>query len=568
MIKFVLEIILISSIFCNIQFNGNFTSYYLLNAYITPNNNLLLSNTYHYRLFQANFKNNSMRYNTPVEINPGKFNAKSNYSDEIYFDISYFNESLIQVFFFNEKNASYSYYSPRVNYSHFSIEEVGPNKLVFFLNSNTSVFHLVYFNATAENDNRVTNLEQYSLKKDNIRTNSYCTLTSSNMLVCGLITIRKDTVLPFKCITEYEIVLLRNNSVESKITVFSESFYNFKDDFGKGDSNGVFRDSYFKMIPLNDDKVFYCYNQKTKNKCGLIQIVNDTIKCLTVEKNILEIKSNYYYKNVFSALKYNDDQIILSSIEGNYLNVAKVTIMKNNSFITKTSFKSFYDLGLGYSGSSFYYLKILKNKQDDLIAVLGSSSYVYIQELSIPYCKDYTNTIFNGVKTSLKLENYPGIFKKDSIVFFNNGKEINSLINSKGTKIKEKEVYNSMEVSFQLDSKDFDEINKNKEYSLEFSNSLNASEAQRCKLTLTFHECHSDCEICTSSSTSETCYDRYWKTVYIKTNFEKFFFIIPAAILAMLLVLIFFSFAKCCCMKENMPNYGENAVINEMPLIS
>ena len=103
MIKLILEIILISSIFCNIQFNGNFTSYYLLNAYITPNNNLLLSNTYHYRLFQANFKNNSMRYNTPVEINPGKFNAKSNYSDEIYFDISYFNESLIQVFFSMKK---------------------------------------------------------------------------------------------------------------------------------------------------------------------------------------------------------------------------------------------------------------------------------------------------------------------------------------------------------------------------------------------------------------------------------------------------------------------------------
>jgi hypothetical protein len=69
------------------------------------------------------------------------------------------------------------------------------------------------------------------------------------------------------------------------------------------------------MIPLNDDKVFYCYNQNTKNKCGLIQIINDTIKCLTVEKNIIEIDSKYYYKNVFSALKYNDDQIILSSIE-------------------------------------------------------------------------------------------------------------------------------------------------------------------------------------------------------------------------------------------------------------
>lgn len=493
MIKLVLEIILISSIFCNIQFNGNFTSYFLLNAYITPNNNLLLSNPYHFRLFQANLNNNSMRYNTPVEINPGKFNAKSNYSDEIYFDISYFNASLIQIFFFNEKNASYSHSNPRFNYSHFSIEEVGPNKLVFFFNSNNSEFHLVYFNATSGNDNIVSHIEHYSLKKNNIRTNSYCTLTSSNMLVCGLITIRKDTVLPFKFITEYDIVLLRNYSVESKITVFSESFYNFKDDFGKGDSNGVFNDSYFKMIPLNDDKVFYCYNQKTKNKCGLIQIVNDTIKCLTVEKNILEINSKYYYKNVFSALKYNDDQIILSSIEGNYLNVAKVTIMKNNSFITNTFFKSFNDLGLGYSGSSFYYLKILKNKQDDLIAVLGSSSYVYIQELSISYCKDYTKTIFNGVKTSLKLENYPGIFKKDSIVFFNNGKEINSLINSKGTKIKEKEVYNSAEVFFLLDSKDFDEINKNKEYSLEFSNSLNASEAQRCKLTLTFHECHSDC---------------------------------------------------------------------------
>lgn len=567
MIKFVLEIILISSIFCNIKFNGNFTSYFMLNAYISPNNNLLLSNAYHNTFFQANLNNNSMLYNTPVKINPGQFTAKSNYSDEIYFDISYINRSLIQILFFNEKNASYLYSNPRRNFSHYSIEEVGPNKLVIFFNSNTSEFYLVYFNATGEN--KLNHLDYFSLKKDNIRTNSYCTLTSSNMLVCGLITIRKDILLSFKCITEYDIVLLRNNSVESKITVFSESEYIYKDDYIKGDSNGVFNNSYFKMIPLNDDKVFYCYNQKTKNKCGLIQIVNDTIKNLAVEKNILEVNpSYYYYKNVFSALKYNDDQIILSSIERNYLSVAKVTIMKDNSFIINTFYKSFSNLGLDYYSSSFYYLKILKNKQDDLIVVLGSSSYAYIQELSIPYCKDYTNTIFNGVKTSLKLENDPGIFKKQSIVFFNNGKEINSLINSEGTKIKEKEIYNSTEVSFHLDSKDFDEIKKNKKYSLEFANSLNASEAQRCKLTLTFHECHSDCELCTSSSTNETCYDRYWNTIYIKTKFEKFFFIIPAAILAMLFVLIFFSFAKCCCMKENMPNYGENAVINEMPLIS
>ena len=278
MIKLVLEIILISSIFCNIQFYGNFTSYYLLNAYITPNNNLLLSNPYHNTFFQANLKNNSMRYNTPVEINPGKFNAKSNYSDEIYFDISYFNASLIQIFFFNEKNASYSHSNPRFNYSHFSIEEVGPNKLVFFFNSNNSEFHLVYFNATAENNNRVSHIEYYSLKKDNIRTNSYCTLTSSNMLVCGLITIRKDIALPFKCITEYDIVLLRNYSVESKITVFSESFYNFKDDFDvtvyKQYNESVVREKASEHFILNNENITNDFEIDTNYKTEFKDINN------------------------------------------------------------------------------------------------------------------------------------------------------------------------------------------------------------------------------------------------------------------------------------------------------
>ena len=284
MIKFVLEIILISSIFCDIEFNGSFSIYCPLNAYITPNNSLLLSNAYYTTYFQSNLKNNSMLYNTPVEINPGEFNAKSNYSDEIYFDISHINRSLIQIMFFNEKNASYSYHRLPDNFTHFSFQEVGPNKLVLFLNSNASVLYLVNFNATAgKNNNKISILEIFPLKKNNIRTNSYCTLTSSNMLVCGLITIRKDNLIYYKYYTN--IVLLRNGSIESEITVFSDSSY-FKDDYGKEDTEGVLRESYFKMIPLNDDKVFYCYNQKTKNKCGLIQIINGTIKNLTAEKDI------------------------------------------------------------------------------------------------------------------------------------------------------------------------------------------------------------------------------------------------------------------------------------------
>jgi hypothetical protein len=54
--------------------------------------------------------------------------------------------------------------------------------------------------------------------------------------------------------------------------------------------------------------------------------------------------------------------------------------------------------------------------------------------------------------------------------------------------------------------------------------------------------------------------------VIIPTDLEKYFFILPLSILAMLIVLIFFTFAKCC-VKEPLPNYGENLIQNEMPLI-
>ena len=198
-----------------------------------------------------------------------------------------------------------------------------------------------------------------------------------------------------------------------------------------------------------------------------------------------------------------------------------------------------------------------------------SKDKIDFRELSYSRCNDVSQTIYNGNKINLKF----GISRsindnKDNVIIINNGKELNSLVVGKGeNKINTSESYNISDIYFKLNSKDFDEINTYKKYSFEFSNSLNETVSQRCFYTLFFYKCMSECDICTSNN---DCYDRNWNSISPpkeKTNLEKYFWILPASILGMLIVLIFFNFEKCC-MRGKMPDFGENAIVNEIPLIT
>ena len=462
-------------------------------------------------------------------------------------------------------------------YSHFSLEEVGPNQLIFFLNSNNSkdnsTFQLIDFNATAESEeNKLIVKESYSLNIENIRTNSHCVLTSSNMLACGLIIINShSTYSSSQREISYKILLLNKNKI-SKYNIFSETYDSEYLDYGKEDENGVFEYNYLKMVPLDDDQVYYCYFWDEDYNCGLIELSDKGIKMLIKEQKIFSYKNTYasnyaYKKNIFHALKISYNQVILSTIKdnNNKTDVARVTIWGSSLFIIDDA--TIQDLN-GIT-SSIYYLKFLKNNNDDLIYIMAYNSKAAFQELSFSTCNNYTATIYNGETPFLNLVTNPVLFNDKTIVFFNNGKEINSLINGYGSIVKENVTYKDPYISFKFNSKDYDEINKNKKYSLEFSSSLNESEAQRCRLTLYFYDCRKECELCTSDPNS--CYDRYGNIIDFsddRTDFEKYFFILPLSILVMLVILIFFSFTKCLYMKQQLPNYGGNALANGIPLIT
>ena len=572
--KLLLTITFINSIFCLTEFNGTFQNDSILNVFITKNNALLMSNPHDLSFYKADLKINSVLYENPVQIYPEPFENKSIDTDEVYFGFRYTDRREIEISYFNEKYASKLYVNLNETYSHFSLEEVGPNQLILFSNSNSSndnsTIQLIDFNATAENEeNKLIVNESYSLNIDNIRTNSHCILTSSNKLVCGLIVFRKyyDYWREETFEIDYNILLLNNNTFK-KLNVHSRSSYDKDIYFGKEDENGVFENNYIKMVPLEDDKVFYCLSSNKNNMCGLIQISNQNIKKLIWEEIILSYiytDSYSYRKNIIHALKFNDSQIILSAMNNSCITFAKITILNNNILnIDYTSLNDIYGIT-----STIYYLKLLKNNNDDLILVVAYDSQSGFQELSYSTCNDYNRTVYNGDRTSLSLEINPAIFKNKTVGFFNNGKKIYSLINRNNTQtVNESEIYIEPDIYFELNFEDYDEIHKYKQYSLEFSSSSNESEAQRCRLTLHFFDCDEVCELCTSDNS--VCYDRYWNIIYIyaKTNFEKFFFIAPTIILGMLVVLIIFSFGKCCCMKKQLPNYGGNAEAKEIPLIT
>ena len=84
-----LAITFINSIFCFTEFNGTFQNDSILNAFITKNNALLMSNPYDFSFYKANLKSNSVLYENPVQIYPEPFESKSYDTEDVYFGFRY-----------------------------------------------------------------------------------------------------------------------------------------------------------------------------------------------------------------------------------------------------------------------------------------------------------------------------------------------------------------------------------------------------------------------------------------------------------------------------------------------
>ena len=559
MIKTFLIIVLLNEIFTT-TFISSFSETILPYIYIGQNNNINIYNPYDSINGLIHFftENNSLIYSEKKIFQLEKFTQISTNESKIangYF-LSSATTSNLNVFYFNESYYfSFTLKNTKIYSYYISLESIGPENLILFENTNNdnTIYFLDFnYNFTSKNINMYIK-NKFILNEKTERTNCYCALTSTNKTVCGLIKFLKKYSYYYDYY--YTLISLNENTITySEKLIYNGTFYSKTKNY---ENNGVLT-KFIKLVPLEDEKILYCFEEKGII-CSLIKLEAQNMTIL-INQTVFSYDSGTK-KNIFSAIKYKDNQLLLGLLNNNIVDIKKITILSNNTFLyEENKFKT--------SISSIFYLKLLKNNYEDIILVTISKNYIDFQELSYSRCNNVSKTIYNGDKVNLNFDISPSINNynnSDNIIIINNGKELNSLVvGNEEKKLKLSEVYNKNDIFFKISSQDLDEINKYKKYSFEYSNSLNETISQRCFYTLTFKGCKSECDICTSNG---NCYDKNFKSIVFRTDLEKYFIILPASILGMLIVLIFFSFAKCC-MKEKMPNFGENAIVSEMPLIT
>ena len=562
MIKTFLIIVFLNEILTK-TFTFSFSETQLPYIEIGQNNDIILYNPYQntqkmiYHFFP---KNNSILYDNYNEGQLLDFSKsltneskivngyyKSSTSRLSSFDVFYFNESYYKTFSINSKTIT--------TYINFiSLESIGPENLIYFKNTenaNSINFADYKFNSTS----KISSLpikKYFTLQEKTNRTNCYCALTNNNRTVCGLIKIfNKSSYYDYN----YTLVLFNENTnTYSEILIYNGSdsdVSNYENSFGV-----LYK--FIKLIPLEDEKILYCYEEKGII-CSLIQLEDQKLTILINQKI-------FYYsgtkKNIFSAIKYKDNQVILGILTiNNNVTISKITI-QNNKFLKE-------DKEIEGNISSCFYIKLLKNNYDEIILAMVSQDKIEFIELSYSRCNNVYQKIFNGNIVNINFDIYPKIDNdKDNIIIINNGKELNSLVVGKGeNKINTSESYNINDLYFKLNSKDFDEINTYKKYSFEFSNSLNETISQRCFYTLEFYDCKAGCDICTSY---DDCYDRNLNSINPQkeeTKSQNYFIILGLIFGVLILIgLIIFIFIKCR-KRGKMTNFGENANVNEMPLI-
>ena len=571
-------IILLTEILSYTTIPGYFDNRHVLSGYITPENHLLIfssNNSENNSLYKYEMDSNSIKYTKryQLELKPFPEN-NSEIINDFYININYISLTSINIIIFNEKYLSSFIYKVDSRYSHISMEEIDSNELAIFYNSkNSTLYNNTVQIAKIDIKNKKLNFtNKYSINGINKTANINCVKSSNNNIICGLI--ESGGIILSYFSFDYYLILLKNNSVIDKIKVN----INYGDKVERT-IYGLYKYNFIKFIALNDEKILYCHYKYIYSSmfgegisCGLAQVKNNShieilIKSEFIFKNMAQ--PNYLGRNIFSGIKFNKNEVILSCVEFNKYdsrNITKLTISNNNTFIKK--YKYLY-YGKYAKQNLHNYIQLLKNNDNDLIFLIIYKEIGEFEELSYGHCDDYKESLYNGEQSRLNIHIDSGLFKdKDNdIIFISKEKYINSLFYGNEEEIiKNGTIYKANKIYFHLSTKDYDEIKRIGKYNIYFRNTLNEKESETCLINLTFRECDKECDICTSSE----CYDRNWNVIdrilkktkkYAKITstiiFISFFSIIISVIVAFIVGL------KKKNNSENInPNNNDNSAIN------
>ena len=631
---YLLILILLNNINCIVELNGTFKVDYFSSEYITQNNDILIYEPKGNSLYISKSIPNSQKYQASEKLSLNIVQTEEP-QESFYFNFVNIHPNSIQVSYFNEEyQSSFIFEENKTDYSYISIEKIGNDSFAILLNANETyknenVINIATFDFHASDENKFNITKTYTLKNQAKRVHSNCITIKGNNIVCALTEKNEDTSYYYY---NYRLILLNNENEtildQKDIYNTHENIYTYYDDDDDDDDywddddddywddddddywdddddywdydddydydydydyddvylySTMFIDEYnnsliykfFKIFSLENEKILYCYRNKSGIYCGLAQIKNNEIEIVYEEIKIFASFSfnSKLARNCFDAITYKDDKIGLSLATSNGMEFALLKLTGNSFIIEKTS----KDLYSRLDKHSPFYAKLLKNNNNDLILFMlnGDSKYSenltgYIDELEVITCSNSSIKIYNADNVNLKFIIYASFIIDDdvakSIYLFNVGNELNSLFHNDEEPIEENTKYYKDNIYYNYTSEDYNNyIKNNSKYKVGFTNSLEA-DSQRCIFTIDFLPCKKKkCEFCNENN---KCWDENWKFIYFKSDFEKIFFIFPVSILVMLIVLLSFTFAKCC-MKGQIPNYGgENLIQNEMPLIT
>ena len=576
MIYLFLQILTLNEIFCYRQIPGTFDKDNALEGYITPEDNMLIFSyniSGKMELYKYEKDSNSNTYSNgyKLELEPFPENSSDIINNNYYIHIKQVAARTIQFAFFNEKYISSHTFKESSNYYIVSMEAIGPNQFAIFYNPINSTLNNTIRIASFNHKNETFNFtKSYTINGVYGRANCYCVKTSNNNIVCGLIEYNY-TILDFTFY--YNFILLQDEKPIQKIKIS-----NHLSDSTEYLYKGLFSNNFLKLIPLEDNKIIYCLYYSYFNKlveslsCGLVQVQNNSkIVILLNGTNIFNkmAQPNYLRRNLFSAIKINNNEIILACVYSNSTrNISKLTITNNNTFIKEYRY-------LYYTNSSYQnfhnYIQILNNKDNDIIFLIIYKEIAKFHEFGYSYCDNKIENLYNGYEKRLVFNNYdPGLFKghDNDIVFINNTKGLNSIVyGDNKEKVVDGTIYKANEIYFSLSLNDLNYIKNTSQYNITFRNTLNEKESETCVYTLNFTPCDKECDIC--GYEKDECYDKNWKKVdRNKKATIKFINIVSVLIfltLFSIIILILFGFIQGIKLSQNR---NRNANLNNGNIIN
>ena len=571
MIYFLFGAFLISTILCT-QIPGVFDEQNVLTGYITPENNLLIfsrNNNGNMTLYKYETDSHSIAYkkNKKLELEPFPTNDSETITD-FYFSFAHINSTCIEFTIFNEKYLSSYIYKGSSNYSFISMEEIGPNKLAIFHNSiNASLNNNTISIASFDYKNKKLNFSKtYSIDIKR-RANIYCISTNNNNIVCGIIEVYKENSV----YCNYSLILLQEETEIEKKNLYSSSD-------SIGNVNGIFKNLFLKLIPLENEKIIYC-SYSLLISCGLAKVINNSNLTILIRRQNILIKMaepNNLRKNIFSAIQFSNNEVLLSFIRIDkryyYRLLIKIIVLEDKNNTDSIYINDIQDYSYTIDRYNLHdYIQLLKNKDNNTIFIIIYDNKGEFYQLGYSSCINKEIFLYNGDKSLLQFNISPSLYKgyDNDIVFVNNKKEYNSLFyNNETQPLKTETIYNNMKnISFYLNLKDYDDIKKNGLYNIKFRNTLDPRESEECTLTLKFYKCDEECDICTSTE----CYDKYRNLIDLEELKTKKYVIRIAVIMLItifaLVILILLAFIRGLKRGHNANINNPNNEEDQIPLV-